>query len=139
MRGALGFWRSSETLSADKGNQHRDERDAVDHERPAGADPGNGDPCNRRSRHSCRIERCGVERNGVDQILIADEFANERLPCGPIERGSAAEQECKDVDLPELDDMGDRQKSKSERQNSHCGLGDHQQLALVEDVRCKPG
>ena len=115
-------------------HQHGDERDAVDDEGPAGPDRGNREACDGRSDHAGRIERGRVERDRVDQILVADQLTDEGLAGGRIECRSAAEQECEDIDVPQLNDVRYGQQPQRERERTHCRLRDHQQLALVENV-----
>ena len=87
---------------AGEGNKHRGEGRAVDQEGPARADRGDGQAGDGRADHPGGVERGRVERHGIVQVGIADQFRDESLAHRRIEGGGAAEQEGEDVDVPEL-------------------------------------
>ena len=119
---------------AGEGKEHRGEGRAVDQEGPARADRGDGQAGDGRADHPGGVERGRVERHGIVQVGIADQFRDESLAHRRIEGGGAAEQEGEDVDVPELDGAGDGQEPQDQGETAHGRLGGDEELALVEMV-----
>jgi len=89
--------------------------------------------------HPGGVERGRVERHGVVQVGIADQFRDESLAHRRIESGGAAEQEGEDVNVPELDGAGDGQEPQDQGETAHGRLGGDEELALVEMVGGEAG
>jgi len=117
-----------------EGDQHSDERSAVHQEGPAGPDRGNDQARHGRADHPRRIERGRIERYRIVQVFVPDQFGDECLPDGRIERRRTAEQEGEDVDVPELYDAGDGENPQCQRETAHRRLSGDQELSLVEMI-----
>ena len=120
---------------AHKRDQHRDKGDAVDQKSPPRPDRRYDQAGDGRTNHSRGIERGRIERHGIVQVRVANQFRYESLTHRRIERRSAAKQKCEDVDMPELDDARHGQQSERDGEGAHRRLrGDHE-FALIEMVR----
>lgn len=69
-------------------------------ESPCGANSGDRDARNGRADQPREIERHGVQRHRIRQIVLADQLRDEGLADQRVEGGGAAEQEGED--MPEL-------------------------------------
>ena len=122
-----------------KRDQHGAERGAVDQEGPAGPERGDDEPGDRGADHPRRVERGRVQRDGVRQVLIADQFADEGLARRGVERRRRAEQEGEHIDVPELHEAGDGEKPERRRERPHRRLRGHEELALIQAVGGRSG
>ena len=73
------------------------------------------------------------------QIIVPDQFRDEGLAYGRIERRGAAEEEREDIDVPELNDARDRQNPQRQGEGAHRRLRGDQEPALVEMIGGKAG
>ncbi len=83
--------------------KHGDKGRRIDQEYPSGAHHADQHPGHRRADHPRRVERRGIERDGVRQIRVPDQLGDKSLARWRIERRDAAEQERKQIHVPQLD------------------------------------
>ncbi|MEA2912001.1 MAG: hypothetical protein QOJ15_4082 [Bradyrhizobium sp.] len=119
--------------------EHGDKGDGVDQEYPArtdGGDQGAGDGW---TDHPRGVERGRIQRHRIRQVGFPDQLGDECMARRRVECRNAAEQECKHIDLPQLDQPGDGEDTEAKREHSHRRLGREQELAPVEVIGGKSG
>ena len=115
-------------------DEHRHERERVDAETGRDSPEGDDHARDRRARDPGRVDEDRVEADGVDDPVGADDLDHERLPGGVVDRQDEAAKGDHDEHHPRLDDAEGREQEEDRRRDRHPGLGDDQQLALVEAV-----
>ena len=98
------------------------------------------DPCDGRSDEPRPVEKKGVQRNGVSQILFpVEHLDDERLPNGYVHRINEPEEQTQGDDVPDLYDSGEREEGQEKSLNHGQGLGRDQQVVTVQPVRVDAG
>ena len=137
----LGLWSWMKLVATHEGDgqEHRQEAHRVEQQRRADPEGCDRDSRRARSNESGAIERRGVEADSVGQQLGRHDFRDEGLACGVVEGGDDALHEGEGVDVPQLDHAGRHQRPESEGRDGQQHLGDHEQRALGDAVRDRPG
>src|SRR5690606_18284803 len=112
----------------------RDEGQAVEEEGPAGADAGDQHTRDGGADQAGGLEVRRVQADRVLQLAGADELGDEGLAGRVVDDGGQAERERGDVDVPDLDAVGEREDGQHQGGEGHRGLGDEQGGALAQPV-----
>ncbi len=88
----------------------------------------------RRAGDPRRVHQDAVEADRVDDPVGADDLDHERLPGGIVDREHEAAESDHREHHPRLDGAEGGQGEEQHRGDRHSGLGDDQELALVEAV-----
>src|SRR5450759_158327 len=81
---------------------HRQKTERVEQKEHAYAAGGNDDATNARTYNARQRRERGVQGNGVAQIIASDQFDDKRLPRWFIQAVGESQQQCQDIDMPEL-------------------------------------
>ncbi len=119
--------------------EHGHERKRVDQEDPPGAHGGDEHTGDGRPDQARGVERGGIQRHRVREVVFPDQLRDESLARGRIERRGAAQPERKRVHVPQPDQPGDREDAQAEGEQPHRRLRGEQELAPVEMIGRRTG
>ncbi len=137
-RGPDGRRRERREAHLAQGDDHGDERHAVDGEAPGRTEEAVDQPPGRGADGHGRVEHGRVQGDGVGHVLPPDHLQDEGLPGRGLEGVGRAEENGDDEDVPGLDPVQEGQGGDGERQQHHRRLGDDEQGPARHPVRDDP-
>jgi len=114
--------------------EHRDKRDGVDDEHPAGTDDGDEHARDRRPDEPGRVEGGRVERHRVRKLLGPDEVRDEGLARRRVEGVHNAEREREAVQVPELRMAEHEQEAEARGEQHQKALRDEEHPPPIEAI-----
>jgi hypothetical protein len=117
-----------------QGDDHRNERNAVEGEVPGCAELDQRYAAQRRADHPRQVELDGIERNRVLQVFLGNQGRNQGRIRGPAEGLRDADDEGQTQDVPHMHGTGEYQRGQQERAGHLDVLRHHQDPTAIVTI-----